>query len=110
MVVGDEAESSIIIIACRRLAPAAMGMEISEKGAEGGNMVRPSAVKSGAAGVVYGAASSPFDDGRGLKERTMGRRVDGTSGEGDDGSQGRCVLACECGEFGVGNDTGCAHC
>lgn len=71
MAVGDVDESSIIIIACRRLAPAAMGMDMSEKEAEeGGADVRPSPMKSRpTVEFVYGVASSPFAGGRGRTGR-----------------------------------------
>jgi len=83
---GVDPESSIIIMACRRLAPVVTGMEISERGAEGGSIVRPSDEKSGVTGVIYGTARSPFVGGRGLKERCVGLRAAGAGGEGDDGS------------------------
>lgn len=87
---GDVDESSIIIIACRRLAPAAMGIGISENEAEEGVVGgRPSAMKSLALviGFVY-RGCSPFACGRGLIGRCIGRSATAGGGEGDDGSEG----------------------
>lgn len=90
LVAGDDAESSIIIIACRRLAPAAIGIGMSEKDAGVGKADRPSGMtsKPGVAGVV----ESVLDGGRALVERCVGRTEAEGGGEGD-GRTGACGLS-----------------
>lgn len=103
---GVEPESSIIIIACRRFAPAPMAIGVSGKGCDVGGC--DSEIRlNGGTWEADGLGGSPFVvDGLDFVGRWVGRRVVVVEGgEGDERSEGSGMDRAV-GECGVGRDDG----